>query len=275
MNQLSTKSMRRILVLDDEVFQANALRLNLTKNDFDVVDAVYSGIRAIKSVELNRPDVVLLDINLDKENIDGIDVGNKIHEIDKNIIIIYITAYPSEENFRRALESMPFSFIEKPYKMKTIIRDIEMATQKAVSKIEQTVLVETDESHESPKGFKVLCFPNFLLVNEGEKGFFRLAIDDILYLEADNVWTVIHTKQGKKLIVNLGLSNFIEEVNYPQLVKAHRSFGVNLDNIGHFKIGKTGGRIEIGDQEIPVSKGQVQQFWQDWKNYFGTDFPTE
>ena len=112
-------------------------------------------------------------------------------------------------------------------------------------------------------------------MNEGEKGYYRVTLEDILFLEADNVWTIIHTKQKKKLIVNIGLSNFITEVQYPELVKTHRSYGVNLNNIGHFKIGKTGGHIEIGEREVPVSRGQVKDFWNDWKNYFGDDIPPQ
>ena len=269
MKELQAKKVQSILILEDNVLQARTLKLELTNKGYHVVGTVHSGIQAIKLVKRNRPDIALLDIKLNHEDLDGIDVGRAIHKIDENIILIYITAYDTENNFQRALKSMPYSFIKKPYKIRTVIRDIEMAIQKVFNKIHLIDNSEGGIKKEPSKKFKILCFPTFILINEGERGNSRIEVKDILYLQADNVWTVIQTEKRKNICITIGLSNFMKEMNYPQLIKIHRSYAINLDKIKHFKVGKTGGEVQINDIKIPVSRARVDVFWNAWNNYFG------
>jgi len=272
MFQSDAKRVMSVLILDDDIFQAKTLQMNLKRNGFRVTDTVYSGIEAINSVKREIPDIALLDIRLDGQKIDGIDVGKKINEIDTNIIVIYITAFDTDENFSKALSSSPHAFIEKPYKMRTLCQEIELAVNQAVSKdyTKPPLRNENDSGQEPYKKPKVLCFPDFLLINEGENGYSRVPISDILFLEADNVWTDVHTKDGEiRLTASLG--NFAKELDYLEILRVHRSYIINLKQVVRVNVKANGGYVVINDEKIPVSRANVSAFWEAWNRLFGSN----
>lgn len=67
----------RILVLDDEKEIAEVIALYL-KNDGYEVEVAYTGLEALKKIEKNPPDLVLLDVML--PDVDGFHILQKIRE---------------------------------------------------------------------------------------------------------------------------------------------------------------------------------------------------
>lgn len=268
MNQHQSKRVKSILILEDDIFQANAMRKKLEKNGYEVIDTVYSGVAAINSVKRKMPDIVLLDIQLDGQDINGIDVGEAIHLINEDIIIIYVTAFGTEDNFVKALNTNPHAFIEKPYNLKKLSREIEMAVNRAISKAELPIQVSVGQEEKNlPKRFSILHFPDFLLINEGKNGYTRVAMHDVLYLESDNVWTDIHTRT-RKICLSIGLGTFEKELDYKEFFRTHKSYIVNLRNVTQVKVQAAGGHVIIDNNHIPVARARVKAFWQAWNNLF-------
>ena len=88
--------------------------LTLMDIGYEITDVTFNGIDAIKSAQRNQPDIALLDIILEGQELEGTDVGRKLREISEDIIIIYVTAHPTDKNFENALLSTHSAFIEKP-----------------------------------------------------------------------------------------------------------------------------------------------------------------
>lgn len=126
----------RILVAEDERIVSEDIKLTLQDLGYDVVRVVSKGEEAYQeTIELN-PDVVLMDIVLGG-NISGIEAARKI-KAQKNIPIIYLTAYADAPTIREARQTEPFGYIVKPFESRELQSVIEMALYR--SEIENTLI---------------------------------------------------------------------------------------------------------------------------------------
>ena len=69
-----------------------------------------------------------MDINLEGE-MDGIAAAEQI-QLFLDSPVIYLTAYSDEETIRRAGMTLPFTYLTKPYKLRDLHSNIEMALYK-------------------------------------------------------------------------------------------------------------------------------------------------
>lgn len=269
MTQSTIQQLKSVLVLDDDMLQAKALGKKLEKGGFQVCSVTFTGLRAIEAVKKYQPNIALLDINLSGQPIDGIEVGKAIHAINKDTIIIYLTAYGSDENFQKALASNPHAFIEKPYQMKTIYRQIELAVQKVVQEVVAKQI--PNENKTAPLGnSRILCFPNSLWLKNGTSGHQKIMVDDILYLKADGSSTDIVLKNSTIYPIML-LKEFDQELNYSNLLRVHNSYIVNLKNIQQVNLHSKGGKLTMDKGiEIPVSKSYISVFKTAWAQFLNT-----
>ena len=251
-----------ILVLDDDVLQAKALSKKLIKGGYKISAITHTGVQAIEAVKKSPPDIALLDINLNGQQIDGIEVGRALQQLHQDIIIIYITAYANDDNFKKALDSKPYAFIEKPYQMKTLYREIEMAVQKVVQLKESLAPADQNMGTISSSS-RLICFPNCFLLKDGTGGGHqKINLEHIFYLKADGMYTSIFTEY-KKIYATLMLKEFVAHLRFPSLIRVHNSYMVNLSQIKEVQVKHNGGKLLLENGAIvPVSKSYVEQFWE-------------
>ena len=104
----------KILVVDDEHLIRWSLEQNLKKLGYEVLTAG-SGEDAIRLAREDRPDMVLLDINL--PGINGMEALEKIKEIDDEIIVIMVTAHGGLESAVTAMKIGAYDYIAKPFNL--------------------------------------------------------------------------------------------------------------------------------------------------------------
>ena len=120
--------LKRVLVVEDEAIVALNLQTQLERLGYQVVDVVGSGDAAVRRARALRPDVVLMDIELEGE-MDGVDAATEIRS-SLDIPLVYITAYADDATLQRAKLTEPFGYIIKPFDERTLRTNIEMATYK-------------------------------------------------------------------------------------------------------------------------------------------------
>ncbi|MCD7725725.1 MAG: diguanylate cyclase [Clostridiales bacterium] len=104
--------MKHILIVDDEKINLAFARTVLAERY--KVTTVTSGEQALKFLERNTADLILLDINMPQ--MDGFEVVNRIKLTPKrNIPIIFLTADNDAETETRCLEIGAVDFISKPF----------------------------------------------------------------------------------------------------------------------------------------------------------------
>lgn len=99
------------MVVDDEPLIAEVLKEHFN-GGYDVETAL-SGTDALNAVARQRPDVVLLDINMPRMN--GIDVLKGIKRIDGTIAVIMVTANEQIATAGEALRHGAFGYVPKPF----------------------------------------------------------------------------------------------------------------------------------------------------------------
>ncbi len=104
----------KILIVEDETIIALDMRRSLSKMDFAVTDMVTNHDDAVSSVTTNRPDFIIMDINLEDSK-DGIETVQSIKKIE-NIPIIYLSAFNDDDTISRAIQTNPLIYLSKPFK---------------------------------------------------------------------------------------------------------------------------------------------------------------
>jgi len=117
--------------VEDDVLTATVLQKYLLRCDYNVLPIAANASTALKLVEANKPDLILMDIFL-KDSIDGIEIV-KLLKNQYDIPVIYLTADSSEETIQRAKITEPFGYLVKPVDNKTLITNVELTLQKQLS----------------------------------------------------------------------------------------------------------------------------------------------
>jgi len=104
----------KILVVDDEHLIRWSLEQNLKKQGYEVLTAG-SGEDALRIVREEQPDLVLLDIQL--PGISGLDVLEKVKELDEDIIVIMVTAHGGLETAVTAMRIGAYDYLNKPFNL--------------------------------------------------------------------------------------------------------------------------------------------------------------
>lgn len=112
---------KKILIVDDETDFLNIIKIRLEENKYEVITAV-DGAEALRKVEKESPDAVLLDILLPK--VDGLRTLKKIREKDKDLPVYIITAFSNEERFKLARKIGASGFIVKTSDLQKEIKNI-------------------------------------------------------------------------------------------------------------------------------------------------------
>jgi two-component system, cell cycle sensor histidine kinase and response regulator CckA len=118
----------QVLIVEDEKIVAADIRENLKSLGYNVPAVLSSGEDAIRCATENRPDLVLMDIQL-KGKIDGIEAA-KIVQSRLNVPVVYITAFADDATIQRAKSTEPYGYILKPFGKKELQSTIEIALYK-------------------------------------------------------------------------------------------------------------------------------------------------
>ena len=121
--------MSKILLIDDEQANVRVLSISLRAEGYEVVTAL-SGEEGIDVFQKESPDIVITDIKM--PGMDGIEVLEKIKEIEPDAQVIIITGHGDIDNAVEALKYGASDFINKP------IRDevLSVALERAKDKLE-------------------------------------------------------------------------------------------------------------------------------------------
>lgn len=104
---------KRILIVEDNDLNLKLFRDLLGANDFDTIETK-DGMEAIALTRSQKPDLILMDIQLPE--ISGLDVTKRIKadETIKHIPIIAVTAFAMKDDEERILKAGCEAYISKP-----------------------------------------------------------------------------------------------------------------------------------------------------------------
>jgi DNA-binding response OmpR family regulator len=122
--------MIRIVIVEDEILVSHFMSAILKKMGCEVVKIINKFDNAIETINQIRPDILLLDINLGTEETKkgGITIAEALKN--RDILIIFITAYSNDSIIKDAIMQNPENYIVKPFTEESIKIPIKLAINK-------------------------------------------------------------------------------------------------------------------------------------------------
>ena len=115
---------KRILIIEDDAEMRSLLMDVLVEEGFGV-DSVDNGSEAFRRVVRESFDIIITDIRM--PGLSGLEILPGLKKLQPDVSIIVITAFGSEEVFRKSLERGADAYLEKPIhlnKLRTLIQEM-------------------------------------------------------------------------------------------------------------------------------------------------------
>lgn len=219
--------MLKALIVDDEVASVRTLELLLSQfaKDIEVVDVARSSIEALSKVELIKPDIVFLDIEMPGGS--GFDFLENCSSRDFDVI--FITAF---EYY--AVKAFKFSAID--YLLKPIeVEELESALAR-VSKRRYSNFDGRKRYYALFENLKEIL-PSKLVVNIQNKSEF-IDLKDVYCFEESQKGTIVLRSNGESLSIDNKLKDLEEILDTKNFVRINSKQVINLTLVKH--IGKSG-----------------------------------
>jgi len=250
--------MLKALLVDDEVNNLESLAF-LLHNDCEGIEVsgkVTNAGKARNWLLHNIADVIFLDINMPGEN--GFEFLSSlgIH----NFKVIFVTAY--NEYAIQAIKVSALDYILKPVnidELRTVVEKLKhsLSSPLATEQNQQLLkhLLQTVNKKMPPKK---IALPQL-------GGISFIEVDDIVSLQADSNYTIIHMNNMKKLVISKTLKDFEELLDQTQFARIHKSYIVNLRYIKEYNT-TDGGIVKMTDgNQWSISRRQLDLFLEKMK----------
>ena len=134
-------SKETILIVEDEAITGMGIKKILTDFGYSVIGIVPTGEQAVEIAIEEKPDLILMDIQLAGE-MDGTVAAENIR-VRTHIPVIYLTAFSDDQFIQKAKITEPFGYILKPVREQELKTTIEMALYKHSMDLKLRVSEET------------------------------------------------------------------------------------------------------------------------------------
>lgn len=122
--------MYKIAICDDDSLQVSHLETQISKylDEINVhyeIDGYYKGNRLVKAMRTQADNYQLIFLDIEMEDINGIETAKLLRNLDKSFVLIYVTSY--EQYALESFEVSPFRYLIKPVsteKLRDVLSDV-------------------------------------------------------------------------------------------------------------------------------------------------------
>lgn len=232
-----------IAIVDDNPIIAEDIKTILESNDYHNIQTYYTGQKIVDKMKGDgiKPNLIIMDINLGKNKMDGFQAARLVREISREVEIIYISG--EDDKIQLLGKSLgPHIFL-----VKSLLNDKALlgAIDMAFHRLSQRIL-----SLQKP-----FIVKDAVYVSDGGV-YRRISIEEISVIKGDGSSVIIITKNGKPISYSVRIGDFMRRWNNAVqkglvdncIQRINNSYAVNMLNVLTF--GKTvtmlGYKGEIG-----------------------------
>ncbi len=244
----------RTALIDDNPHAIQILRSDLARMfpEIEIVGEADGVVQGAKLLRQTKPDLLLLDIQM------GDGTGFDLLEIvpDLSFQLIFTTAH--DEHAIRAFRFAAVDYLLKPIDPEELRQAVDRA-KKLLDLSKNKPANQADQLPVLKAHFYQKESPKTIALHTAEK--IQIArLEEILRMEADGNYTVVHFTSGQKLLLTKTLKEFDQLLETAGFLRVHQSHLVNFDHIKEF-IKTDGGYLLMADGErVPVAvrkRGEV------------------
>lgn len=118
-----------VLIVEDESVNAAVIEHQLKKLGYGVAGTATSGEEALALAQTTKPDVVLMDIQLEGQ-MDGVEAAIAIRK-EMGIPVVFLTGNSDEQTIDRARITEAFGYLHKPIQEREVHSALQLALHKA------------------------------------------------------------------------------------------------------------------------------------------------
>lgn len=248
----------RALIIDDEKNVREVLELLLLQfcTNVEVVALAASAAEGRELLEKHAIDFIFLDISMPKE--DGITFLSTIPK--ENYSIIFVTAF--EAYALRALKASAIDYLLKPVSPQELTEAVSKAAQH-----HEYRLAELHEKHIYHESLNMLSdnmhhsVKNISRITVSEQfGFQIVDTSNIVFLEADSNYTILHLNGSKKITATRTLGDFEKILDQPDFFRIHKSALINLNFLKSYS-SYQGNFVTLNDgTTLNISRRRLNEF---------------
>lgn len=123
----------RILVVDDEP-DVHVLLEKMLGSQGYTVDAAYGADEAFRAIDINRPDLIILDLMMPTTS--GLNILEQIRNDEnlRDILVLIVSARDEQADRLEGLSHGADDYVSKPFHLRSLVRKIEHMLEKSVEK---------------------------------------------------------------------------------------------------------------------------------------------
>lgn len=232
--------MIKIAILEDSKDDAGRLLSYLEKYQEGKKDHLAFDVQWIENslsfLEHYKPEFDIIFFDIEMPHLNGMEAAKKIYEIDKNVIIIFVTNL--EQYAIQGYKVDALGYLLKPLSYPAFVDVLEKSLRRIANNTRKEILLDT-----------------------GDKTI-RIAVQDLLYVEVYGHTLIYHTTFGNHKTRGK-LADCAKELEPLNFVQCHKSYLVNLAHVK--SISKN--TIMIEEEELMLSRGKNKEFMQSFLSY--------
>lgn len=250
----------RVLIVDDEA-PARQRLIDVLRQDAQIVSLTEAGngLEAIDRIELERPDLVFLDVQMPE--LDGLGVIRTIGPA-RMPLTVFVTAY--DQHAMGAFEANALDYLLKPFsdeRLEATVARAKMRLSERQSHAFGERVMQLFARQTPPQPY----LDRMVLKSNGVTHLVRVA--EIDWIEGAGVYVNLHVA-GQPVLYRTSLNDLAEHLDPQKFVRVHRSSIVNIDSIlrleqmshGEFDvILKHGGKTKVSRTYRPLLERRLGQ----------------
>lgn len=247
----------RVLVVDDEPL-AREVVVDLLRRDADITGVTETGDpRPVPSIVASeRPDIIFLDIEM--PGLTGIQIASRIASSARSSqeehppplpVIVFVTAF--SQYAVDAFEVQATDYLLKPFTDERFFNTLDRAKRRVKERRAGAV---GEPAAAAPAESKP--FLRRLTMGHGAQAV-SIALSDILWIEAEDYYVLVHTQQGRHLL-RASMASLEERLDPRVFVRTHRAAIVNLREVLRVEgeppvlVLSSGARVPVSRSRRPV-----------------------
>ncbi|MEO7045441.1 MAG: response regulator [Ferruginibacter sp.] len=241
--------MLKSIIIDDEPKGRSILKqlIMLHTPQLDVVGVAENANEGLKLIDIYKPDVVFLDIEMPGKS--GFDLLRELNNIQFKLVFVSAHNHYS----LKAIKFHAFDYLLKPIDVDELKETVAKLLQSANTNTNEQVIEMLSSSQQGNNDFSKIAIASVSSID-------LINIEDILYCEASGNSTIVYLTNNKKIVATKTLKEYEDLLTSHLFFRIHHAYLVNLKHVARYIKGENGSVILSNNKELEVSRRKKQDF---------------